>query len=162
MQTMKTRKRERSPNQNCDDCLPISKRITRLNIKATGRNSTEDAEIQSTPGTRSCQNQCDVNQLPWTQTPQPVAGSSGANNNTNFLPCGSSQCGGGQYQCDGVQHQMNSVQAYAAFHDVPTDDFGGYKPDLTSSENPHYYHINSVLYFAHLQKASREGMELKQ
>jgi hypothetical protein len=82
----------------------------------------------------------------------------GNNNNLNYLPCGSSQCDNVQ----GINTTKNGLQAYAVHHGIPSDDFNGYKPELTKTENPHYYQINSVLYRAHLEKASRVGMDLKQ
>ena len=44
-------------------------------------------------------------------------------------------------------------------HGLNEQDFRGYDPDLKDSENPHYYHINSILYNAHLEKAKRYGTE---
>lgn len=81
----------------------------------------------------------------------------GNNNNLNNLPCGSSQCD----QMQGVNNVKNGLHAYALHHGIPTEDFTGYKPELSNAENPHYYHINSVLYRAHLEKASRQGMDIK-
>lgn len=82
----------------------------------------------------------------------------GNNNNLNYVPCGSSQCD----TLQGINAAKNGLQAYAVHHGLPADDLNGYKPELTKTENPHYYHINSVLYRAHLEKANREGMDLKQ
>lgn len=75
-----------------------------------------------------------------------------------YLPCGSSQCDTVQI----ISNHRNSLQAYAVHHGVSFDDFQGYKPELNSSQNPHYYQINSVLYNAHLEKASRQGSGMKQ
>jgi len=44
---------------------------------------------------------------------------------------------------------------------MSADEFQGYKPELKETENPHYYQINSVLYTAHLEKASRHGSNMK-
>lgn len=154
------RKRDRSPDQDCDDCLPISKRITRLNIKAN-RHSLDDKE--SIPG--ELQQGCSAGSLPvspdgllpWQQC-CPRAVYQGNNNNLNYLPCGSSQCDNVQ----GINNSKNGLQAYAVHHGLPSEDLNGYKPELSEMQNPHYYQINSVLYRAHLEKASRQGMDLKQ
>ncbi|XP_050392794.1 uncharacterized protein LOC126811331 [Patella vulgata] len=34
-------------------------------------------------------------------------------------------------------------------------DLLGYEPELTVTENPHYFHINEVLYRAHVDRATR-------
>ena len=98
----------------------------------------------------------DAGQLLWQQQMQP-----GGNNNSNHLPCGAHQCPTG-HQSDSREMQVNSVQSYASYHGLQQEDLAGYKPELTPNENPHYYQINSVLYLAHLEKASRQGFELKQ
>lgn len=96
-------------------------------------------------------------QLPWQQCCDRGV-HQGNNNNLNYLPCGSSQCDNVQ----NVNNSKNGLQAYAVHHGLPSEDFNGYKPDLSEMQNPHYYQINSVLYRAHLEKASRQGIDLKQ
>ncbi|XP_045214989.1 uncharacterized protein LOC123565053 isoform X2 [Mercenaria mercenaria] len=157
---MKTRKRGRSPNQECDDCLPISKRITRLNIQASRHSIDKKESLTEIPQPGSSNGSVPVSpevQLPWQHCCQrgPYQGN---NNNLNYLPCGSSQCDTVQ----GLSTTKNGLQEYAVHHGIPKEDFNGYKPELTQTENPHYYQINSVLYRAHLEKASRQGMQLKE
>ena len=107
-------------------------------------------------GSHSCQSSPEV-PSPWQQNSLPTSpiGYQGNNNNLNYLPCSS--------QCDNSRNQnldsRFSVQAYAVRHGLNEQDFRGYDPDLKDSENPHYYHINSILYNAHLEKAKRYGTE---
>ena len=107
-------------------------------------------------GSHSCQSSPEV-PAPWQQNSLPTSpiGYQGNNNNLNYLPCSS--------QCDNSRNQnldsRFSVQAYAVRHGLNEQDFRGYDPDLKDSENPHYYHINSILYNAHLEKAKRHGTE---
>ncbi|KAH3863028.1 uncharacterized protein LOC127866440 isoform X2 [Dreissena polymorpha] len=159
---MKSRKRDRSPSQDCDDCLPISKRINRLNIQACGRNSAEDQDRCVTPEVQPSGSGFNSTQTsPWQHTESQNCSTQTVNNNMNYLPCGSSQCDNTHQETALQSVQTGSVQAYAIHHGIPSEDFRGYKPELTEIENPYYYHINSVLYMAHIEKASRDGLDLK-
>ena len=80
----------------------------------------------------------------------------GNNNNINSIPCGSSQCDGAH-----ILVTKNNINAYAVHHGIPKEDLTGYRPELNQTENPHYFQINRLLYQAHLEKAHREGMTLK-
>ncbi|KAL4240325.1 hypothetical protein ACF0H5_001116 [Mactra antiquata] len=157
---MRNRKRDRSPDPECDECLPISKRITRLNLRAS-RQSDDSEPCNHTMHPASSNNNSPVSpevQLAWQQRNHSGVSSMGNNNNINYLPCGTSQCD----HINAVNNSKNGLEAYAVHHGIPREDLTGYKPELSNTENPHYYQINSVLYRAHLEKVSRIGMEMKQ
>ena len=124
-------------------------------VVATAFNFLTHLSLQQ-GGSHSCQSSPEV-PSPWQQNSLPTSpiGYQGNNNNLNYLPCSS--------QCDNSRNQnldsRFSVQAYAVRHGLNEQDFHGYDPDLKDSENPHYYHINSILYNAHLEKAKRYGTE---
>ena len=109
----------------------------------------------------SCQSSPEV-QLPWQQhssLPTSPVGYQGNNNNLNYLPC-SSQCDSSRNLNPNVADRFN-VQAYASHHGINEEDLNGYRPELNMSQNPHYYHINNVLYNAHLEKARRYDIGYK-
>lgn len=154
-------KRSRSPDSSCDDCLPISKRITRLNIQSTSRYCMKENYLQNETLNPACRDVCNQNNSEMSSSQQHIRNSScfqGVNNNLDYFPCGSFQCS----DVNNVNRPLNGLNAYAVHHGLLSEDLQGYKPDLAPSENPHYYQINSILYRAHLEKASREGLHLKQ
>lgn len=153
---MKTRKRNRSPNTDCEDCLPISKRITRLQIQSGTRLSLEENEEEQKQSTSSsCHSSPEV-QFPWQQqnslATRPVE-FPGNNNNLNYLPC-SSQCDSSRTLNPNFAGRL-SIQAYASHNGIDEEDLSGYNPELSVAQNPHYYHINNILYNAHIEKAKR-------
>ena len=110
--------------------------------------------FQQTPGS-SCQSSPEV-QSPWqpqNSLPTSRVGYVGNNNNLNYLPC-SSQCDSSRNLNPNFTGRL-SVQAYASHQGINEEDLRGYDPELNISQNPHYYHINNVLYNAHIEKARR-------
>lgn len=103
----------------------------------------------------SCHSSPEV-QFPWQQqnslATRPVE-FPGNNNNLNYLPC-SSQCDSSRTLNPNFAGRL-SIQAYASHNGIDEEDLSGYNPELSVAQNPHYYHINNILYNAHVEKAKR-------
>ncbi|XP_041363542.1 uncharacterized protein LOC121379128 [Gigantopelta aegis] len=145
-------KRSRSDlEEDCDDCLPISKRINRLHIKPTRLSEDDDPAKQAPCGecstqTREClsgETYWPVNNIQTQQSPIDMltyrqvdgSGSQHMENNNNIPVCSSEVPG--QVASDGM------------------DDVMVYDPELDESENPFYFHSNHLLFNAHVSRTTR-------
>lgn len=155
------RKRARSPDAECEECMPISKRIHNLNIRSRACSIDEDGiegegSINNGPNDR--QNCCCTNN---TCRPKPSTSSS---TEISFWPAEGTS-----------NHHLNSGHSHLAEHNVLNQsqshpafgpsceqhsrvnmmDIAPYEPELDATANPHYYHPNRLLYDAHNQRIRR-------
>ncbi|XP_067673574.1 uncharacterized protein [Haliotis asinina] len=166
------RKRPRSDlEEDCDDCLPISKRINKLHIESARRSQGEglverDAS-QGFTGEGTSSANCDPHLLPWQQaqlvSPSLVCGP-GANQNQLSIP----GCSVASHQ---TQSSLNPEEAITNNNDILNSsdnvaagcdqcpinmaDIAGYDPELKEGENPHYFRVNNILYDAHVSRVTR-------
>ncbi|KAL3875648.1 hypothetical protein ACJMK2_033603 [Sinanodonta woodiana] len=167
------RKRGRSLDSDCDECLPISKRINKLQIKSAGT-SQEDNEKGSHGNVRDlCMNcaslqegnvQNNMAPLPaQTQCIQQNAGVQHTSTSQHLCNGGTSGC----RQCELCRVSLSTLQCpdlnanEMDSSGLRPEDLVGYDPELTVTENPHYYNINQVLYDAHVERIERHGVIFK-
>ncbi|CAH1795448.1 unnamed protein product, partial [Owenia fusiformis] len=186
-----SRKRLRSFEEDCDDFMPISKRIHRLNIR-----QEECPDSEHNPNGAQQQDKLGNNPLPWqpggdlnhnySNIPSaepsnnnneqqlclesPHMNMNGAYNMQQCIPGGiqNSQIGHSSHnrllvqipQGSGHTHPGTSHADPGRAHIDPggvenSEEMEVYNPDLTEHDNPHYYHLNRILFAAHKAKVQR-------
>ncbi|KAK3584831.1 hypothetical protein CHS0354_005686 [Potamilus streckersoni] len=172
------RKRGRSLDSDCDECLPISKRINRLQIKSActsqGENETkerhgnnrdlcmtyaplQERNVLNSMAPLPIQQQCIPQNavVQHTSTSQHLCdgGTSGCHQ------CGLCRV---SFSTDGTALQCPDLNANEMdSRGLRFEDLAGYDPELTETENPHYYSINQLLYDAHVERVERHGVIFK-
>ncbi|XP_064645655.1 uncharacterized protein LOC135498983 isoform X2 [Lineus longissimus] len=154
------RKRARNADEDCDDCMPISKRINRLQIgpESEGSFQQQDAAMQDAGG-----NDQQKAMSSWQQT-----------TNNNYLP---SEMREGQQGRPDVNNPstsgVNPGPSYEMFNSgagvmnapLPVLEQNGgncdivcenYEPELDKNDNPHYFAVNEVLFNAHSSRLKRQ------
>ncbi|XP_069124251.1 uncharacterized protein [Argopecten irradians] len=139
-------KRPRSPNADCEDsCLPISKRINRLQIESGNQpfvhhdNSDQMNNNIGLPNGNihpdNIISQCRKLRI----NSDPV--------HQNYLRNSAEFPG-----CSGCNQPLVQNQS---MNKLPFDMEEGYNPELEEKDNPIYFRINQVLFEAHKERAER-------
>lgn len=184
-----SRKRPRSQDQEPDSCAPLSKRINSLHIRCSRcsvdeASATRDSQSQynnniSVTGNPHCSS---CNAAASQLAEYSHQGSSTENNlqspangvwinqssstysncdphlvNQNYPP---EQTNDLNYAMPNLQQQQQQNLCNQEEQFQPTnEDLNGYHPELNEKENPYYFHINKLLYDAHVQKVRRHKEE---
>ncbi|XP_074647151.1 uncharacterized protein LOC141903096 [Tubulanus polymorphus] len=161
------RKRGRAVDDEIDECIPISKRINRLQIGAVDQNMDVSNHSQYSQSSMTAQSS-DVNlqqqqqQYPNYAKPENYLSPWQQMTNNNYLPSPSAT--------ENKNYNVKtSDEIYSDFRDVPpggelvNDEEEGmvYEPELGVEDNPHYYDINNVLFHAHIHRTQRLKIQSK-
>jgi len=124
---MSSKRKRNAAGEDCDDCLPISKRINQLQIDSGSANvvrSEEDGMIN--------------NQAP--------------NVNVSNGNPAQSQVQWNKSESSGSLNQAPVQQQSSVTPTESNESMSVYDPELNLNENPHYYEINALLYKAHVAR----------
>ncbi|XP_021351070.1 uncharacterized protein LOC110448902 [Mizuhopecten yessoensis] len=137
-------KRPRSPNAECEDCLPISKRINRLQIESGQQSFSHDCcdQMNNNIGRPNGNVHPDniITQCRKLRINSDPVNPSHLRNSAEFPGC------------SGCSQSMVESQS---MNKLPFDMSEGYNPELREKENPIYFQINQVLFDAHKERAER-------
>ncbi|KAJ8319499.1 hypothetical protein KUTeg_004590 [Tegillarca granosa] len=155
------KKRPRSPQNDCEECLPISKRINRLQIQP-GRQMNFDGTNQvEVPFQRSTSLQEDLNVQCRNMRlhSDPLLPNSPVDLSQNH-------CTVNQYGPSHSSHASSSTSSNSVHCNnchtadgnplfLQYEDEKIYDPELNQSDNPHYFNINKLLFEAHVDRVGR-------
>ncbi|ESO87134.1 hypothetical protein LOTGIDRAFT_154629 [Lottia gigantea] len=137
------RKRVRSDvDEDGDESLPISKRINGLHIQP-GRNGFHNNN-QLTPPVNGNNH---VQEENWHQQASEVPSLS-----SQLSPLGVSAA---QHSHHNINNNVENGQSNSSGSSNLHPDLQGYDPELKSTDNPHYFQINEVLFRAHVERQTR-------
>lgn len=165
------RKRPRSQDDELDESIPISKRINSLNIE--GRSDCSPESVPSPDPVAENNGYSDLSYKLWQQHLHSVYGTTHTAASKHYqeestssmvLPSNLSNCHADLHSQPPQQRSTPNHLLHPQ-HNAATDhqtELKKYSPELDASSNPYYYHINEILYKAHIARLERLPKSLHQ